>query len=170
MDEEQKSQRRISNVTAVLMVIVAVVLDLINLIPVVGVLVGNILALLIFGLWYLMLGIPIMGARQFARWGTSWLIDTISVGYLPGITLGAILIIVVTRTEDKTGISLIDKVKPTSAGTLKNARRAANPERTLQARDRLERRLARRAQESEGAATKPKEHPQIKDINYPKAA
>jgi hypothetical protein len=89
MDEEQKPQR-ISNVMAALMIALAVVFDLLSLIPLVNILV-DFIAWVTFGLWLLFLGVGFMNARRLATMLTSVTIEAIPfLSFLPGITVAII--------------------------------------------------------------------------------
>lgn len=139
------------------MIAVAIVFDLMALIPVVGAVVGGVVGVVLFGFWFYTKGVPLISPRYFLRWLLNLVGEGVSVGLWAGMTFGVILIIAATRAEDAAGVSVLDKI-PVGAknvGTLatqaqrdakKALRRAANPERTAQAQARLNR--LRQAKES----------------------
>ncbi len=156
----------------------AVILDLLALIPVVGGFFGGIGGIVIFGIWFLMLGIPLIGPKQLTRWGLNLLGEVFTGGLWAGMTVGVILMIVLTRTEDKLGINVLDKVSPQGgAGKAvstaaqrterKVARRLANPERAAAAEARLARIREKSTGKNENLA---KSKPEMRDFNYPNAA
>lgn len=172
MEEEQKPQRRISNGTAVAMVLVALVLDVISLIPVAGSLISAVFGMGIFGLWFYFLGVPLISPKKIASWGLNAIAEAFpAIGSVwIGVTVGVILMIAITRTEDATGLQIANKVPIGKNLSIKDARRAANPGKALEARQRLQRRLERQTQNSAPASPEIKERQQMRDINYKKAA
>jgi len=170
MDEEKK-QPRISNTTAFFMVAVAIILDLLALIPIVGGILAGVGGVVIFGIWFLMLGIPLIGPKQLTRWGLNLLGETVTAGLWAGMTMGVILMITLTRAEDKTGISLVNRIAPAKgvvgarAQLKKDVRRLKNIPRTTEAMERLQRMRARRENAGELAKAKP----EMRDFNYPRA-
>jgi hypothetical protein len=98
---------RISNFTAGLMVIVALLFDLVGIIPLVNIL-SQFTALLIFGLWFFFLGVGFINPQRFAAALISTVIELIPfVSILPGLTVAVIICIVTVRTEDKLRSALI---------------------------------------------------------------
>jgi hypothetical protein len=93
--------QRISNLNAGLMVIVALLFDLVGVVPVLNI-VTEFIALLIFGLWFFFLGVGFMNPRRFATVLIATVIELIPiVSILPGLTVAVIITIVTVRSEDK---------------------------------------------------------------------
>ncbi len=102
--EEQKSL--IGNKAAVLLIVSAVIADLLTLIPLVGVLAGPIYWILI-NIYFLKAGFGLMSGKRLATSGISAVAEIVPViQELPTITVGMIIIIITTRLQEKTGISL----------------------------------------------------------------
>lgn len=142
MDPEQsKKKRRITNVTAVFMVVVAIIMDFLGPIGTVG---GTI----IFFIWFTLLNIPLIGPKQLVRWGLNLVGEVVTAGVWTGMTVGILLMIGVTRAEDKLGIDVLGKIPiAKKIGNLKDlermknkaVRRIQNPQRTRLAEERLQR-------------------------------
>lgn len=89
------------------MIATAVVFDIISIIPVVGEAIGIVGSAVVFGIWFLTLGIPLLSTKKLVTTFVGYLGEAIpAVSALPFITVGVILIIGMTRLEDKTGISV----------------------------------------------------------------
>lgn len=102
---DQKPQR-INNFQGASLILVAIILDLLSLIPVVNILVSG-LAVLIFGVWFYMLGVGFINPRRFAAAAMSFLVEIIPfISWLPGITVAVITTIIMVKSEDKLGIKL----------------------------------------------------------------
>lgn len=99
---------RIDTTTAVFMVIVAVFFDLISIIPglnIVSLIFGN----GILGFWLFTKGVGLMSGKKIATWGIETLVEAIpALSAFPSITIGVIVIVAITRTEDATGINPLD--------------------------------------------------------------
>lgn len=103
--------QRIDNITAGLMITVAVVFDLISLIPVVNI-ISAVAATLIFGLWFLLLGIGFANPKRIATWATGLLVEAIPfLSILPGLTIAVAVTIFMIKLEDKTGLKIPAVVK-----------------------------------------------------------
>ncbi len=171
MDETQeKTKRRISNAMGAAMIFVAVIMDLLG--PV-----GAVLGTIIFALWFVMLQVPLIGPKQLVRWGLNFLGEAATAGVWAGMTVGVTMMILLTRTEDRLGVNILDKVgtrgvgKATSTTAVrterKAARRALDPERTARAQERLARLQERK---SAPQTTPVRERQTLKDIRLPGAA
>lgn len=143
---EKKPEYRISNTVGVGMLAVAVIYDLLSLIPVVTYIVIP-LAWLHFWLWFQLHGVNIGFAdpKKLLTMGGVSLIEIIpGVGNIsPTWVLGIGLQLFLVRTEDKTGISVSsvgDIVKGGKRNVKKMARRAKrSPEKQREAIQRLNR-------------------------------
>jgi hypothetical protein len=109
---------RIDKQTAISMVVVAILFDLISIVPglnVVSLVLGN----LTFGLWFKMKGVGLIGKKKIATWGGEGIIEAIpALSALPGITVGVILMLVITRTEDATVITVPQPTKNNRIGDI----------------------------------------------------
>ena len=93
--------QRIDNITAGLMIAVAVVLDLISLIPFVN-LISGLAATLIFGLWFFFRGVGFVNPRRIATWAAGLIVEAIPfLSILPGLTIAVTATIVMIKLEDK---------------------------------------------------------------------
>lgn len=164
-----ETKYRINNLNATLMVCVAVIMDLLG--PV-----GTVLGTGIFYVWYKILDIPIFSPKQLTRWGLNLLGEAATAGVWAGMTVGVVLMIMLTRTEDRLGIDIAGKINVKNPGKAagkvstaaqrterKAARRTADPQRAARAQERLER---LRAKKAEGAGISSRL--QVQDINVPK--
>lgn len=107
---------RVGNVTAGFMLATAVLLDcfqfFLNLlpIPVIGWLLSTLIgifALCLFSIWFVLLGVGILGGRKAGMKMTSAMLAPVIeilplVGALPGTTLGVLGLIIASRLEDTT--------------------------------------------------------------------
>ncbi len=142
---EETEAARVSKVQATLMICTAIILDLIGLIPVVGQYFALIGAFVIFGIWFLILRVPIIDKiKTIILNGTAEAIPVVGDVWV-GITAGVILIIV----DEVDGLGILKFLKKFKGGKVlpkdlgrtvnKGVRRIENPERTLQAQERLRR-------------------------------
>lgn len=171
--EENKKQPRISGKTAFWMIVVAVVMDFLG--PI-----GTVIGGCIFAFWFYTLNVPLIGPKQLARWGLNFIAEGLTAGVWVGMTVGVILMITLTRAEDKLGVNILDKVGAKGVGKAasttavrterKAARRALNPERTARAQERLERMRSARSAREQGGGAPAKSAPVMKDFTYKKAA
>ena len=103
---EAAHPQRIDNVTAGLMITVAVIFDILSLIPLLNILV-DIIAWLIFGLWFTLRGISFLNPRRFATFAVSFIVGLIPIlSILPELTLAIIATILMVKSEDRLGIKL----------------------------------------------------------------
>ncbi len=62
---------------------------------------------LIFGFWFVILGVPLLNPRRFAVGAISALVEIFPfTGWLPMWTVGMCIMISMVRLEDRTGVSL----------------------------------------------------------------
>lgn len=106
-------KQRIGNVTAFLMISMAVIFDavqfLLNFIPGLGQIAGLFITFLtatIFGLWFLLLGVSYFGGKKAGLKMTAAFGSVITelvpiVSALPAITMGVVVIIIATWAEDR---------------------------------------------------------------------
>ncbi len=103
---EEKKKNRIGIVAIVLLVISALIADLLSLIPFVGDLVGPVFWILA-SVYFWKAGLGLLNTRRLAVSVISMVAELIpGVQEFPATIAGVIAIIVMTRVEDKTGISL----------------------------------------------------------------
>lgn len=106
--EDIKKPQRLSKLDIILMIVVAIILDVVSIIPVLGI----VLAYLIFGIWFYMKDIPLISFKKIMTYAGTLIGESIaafSIG--PWITIGVIFIITITVAEDKTGLSLSPSIK-----------------------------------------------------------
>lgn len=105
--------RKISNTAAALMIVVGIVFDLVGMVPILGSITSGIGAPLIFGMWFVMLGVPLLTPKKVASWGLSWIVEIIPAlgNVLPLVTVGVALVIIIDRVEEKTGFNVTGLVK-----------------------------------------------------------
>lgn len=110
--QKQPREFRVNDTNMFLMIGVAVLLDLIGLIPVVGGYAAEILGALTFILWFLILSLPLMSPKTVANWALNLIVgESVTAGVWPGFTIGIILTIVMARFEDKTGLDAMGLMK-----------------------------------------------------------
>lgn len=103
---------RISKLTATFMLVIALIIDLVELLLallLVGLVLNRLITLLewfIFGLWFTILGVPFFtGGKRMATTTGGIIIGLIpGVGALPEFTLSIFLLILISRSEDRDGI------------------------------------------------------------------
>ncbi|MEA1929547.1 MAG: hypothetical protein U9M92_01500 [Patescibacteria group bacterium] len=106
---ESQAAPKISWLSAAFLIVVALVLDLISLIPIVNIIVAP-TAWIIFGLWLYILGVGLLNMRRLAAPIISLIIEVIpAVSVIPSLTLAMIITIVIVRFEEKSGIKLPTK-------------------------------------------------------------
>lgn len=144
MEEAQKIEYRIDNKTVWLMIAVAIFFDIISLIPV-----ANVAAVIFgggtFGLWFYFKGLGLVSPKKIAVWGSNLLAESfLAVSTVwPGFMVGVIIMIIISRTEDKTGLSLPlsvgkrtgKRVRARAKSTLKRVR---DPKRAAEVKRRVE--------------------------------
>lgn len=117
MEEETKKKYRISNGAAFVLVILSILADLFTLIPGIGIAVGPIFwSLANFYFWKS--GLGFVNSGRLATSAISAVAEVIpAIQELPTITVAMIGIILMTRAEDKTGISLSSMTKGPNLNT-----------------------------------------------------
>ena len=106
MEQESGKKNRISNKAATLLIGSAIIADALTLIPIVGVVVGPVYWILM-NIYSIKSGLGIISGKRLAAGGVSAIAEVIPlVQELPTITLAMVVIVVTTRIEDKTGISV----------------------------------------------------------------
>lgn len=109
---KKSREPRISDIGATKMIATGVLFDLIALIPIVGGYSAEIIGGMTFFLWFLILGLPLMSPKTLANWALNLIVgETATAGVWPGFTIGAILTVIMTRTEDKTGLDVMSLAK-----------------------------------------------------------
>lgn len=104
--EQESRKNRISNKAAALLIGSAIIADLLTLIPIVGIVVGPVYWILI-NIYLMKSGLGFMSGKRLATSGISAIAEIIPViQELPTISVAMIIIVVTTRIEDKTGISV----------------------------------------------------------------
>ncbi len=109
--EDNRPAHKIGTITAFILIFVAILVDLLSLIPLLGSILGPGFWICInIYFWYV--GLGIVNARRLASGIISTLIELIPIlQWLPSVTLGMILVIIMIRLEEKTGISLSSVTK-----------------------------------------------------------
>ncbi|HEY9583862.1 MAG TPA: hypothetical protein VJI66_02790 [Candidatus Paceibacterota bacterium] len=128
MQEEQnkKVNYRIGALAIVLLVALAGIFDLLSLIPFVGDIVGPIFWI-IASIYFWKAGLGLVNGKRLATAAISLIAELIpAVQELPMILAGIVAIIIMTRIEDKTGISLNPLSKKPGVTPPRNQRRPAN--------------------------------------------
>jgi hypothetical protein len=106
--EENKKEPRISSTQGVLLVGTAIIFDLISLIPAIGQILAIVGAAVVFSIWFLILHIPLVSPKKLLGWATAGLVEAIPIiSWIPSITGGVILMIAITRAEDKLGLQVL---------------------------------------------------------------
>jgi len=101
-----QKEYRIKTGTFIAMLIIALILDLISLIPAAND-VTLIIAGILFGLWWWKLGLGLINLRKVGTYILSALIEAVPIlAILPAVMFAVIVMFVISRTEDKTGLSL----------------------------------------------------------------
>lgn len=125
MDENQqqeKKESKISDTAAALMIATAIILDIISIIPVVGQAFADVGSFVIFLIWFLILGLPLVTPKKLLTMLSAYIIELVpAISALPAITVGVILMIALTRAEEKTGIQLLSKKGVPNLGNLTKA-------------------------------------------------
>ena len=103
---EPAKRQRINSVTTIFMVTTAIIFDLISLIPIVNI-VSELVAYVVFGVWFYLLGVGFMNPKRFATAAVSAVIGFIPfVSMLPELTIAVVVVIFMVKSEDKLGIKL----------------------------------------------------------------
>lgn len=96
---------------SILWVIIAGFFDLLTLIPTVGTFLGTVFWVLL-GVYFWKKGVGIINGKRIATGLISIVIEAIPAAqFLPAITTGVVIVLVLIRIEDKTGISLVKPLK-----------------------------------------------------------
>lgn len=105
-------QYRIGTVAAGLLIILAIIFDILTLIPIVGDFLGP-LFWVMASIYFWKIGMGFVNGRKLAVTLISLVAELIPViQEFPAILLGIIVVIVMTRIEDRTGVSLSPTKKP----------------------------------------------------------
>lgn len=97
---------RINNFSAGSLILVALLLDLVSLIPVVNI-VSSFLAILIFGVWFYILGVGFINPKRFATAIIALVVEMVPViSWLPGLTAAVIATVIMVKSEDRLGIKI----------------------------------------------------------------
>ncbi|MEK7579151.1 MAG: hypothetical protein AAB460_01280 [Patescibacteria group bacterium] len=154
----EPSKKRISNTTAMLLFAVAIVFDLISIIPFVGQFISTVGGAVTFFIWFTILGIPLISPKKIASWGLNLAVEAFPVlgSVWPGITAGVILMVLITRTEDTLGVQILKTKGVPGPTQAKATRRIQNPGRALEARARLDRMQETRARAETPAKKTPR--------------
>ncbi|MEX0931474.1 MAG: hypothetical protein WDZ88_01850 [Candidatus Paceibacterota bacterium] len=117
--ENEGTKTRIGNITAVLLIGVALIFDVVEVVLTATVLLAplqsfvSLFAVCVFSFWLFMLGVGLLSPKKFLVSSGAALLEVFPLtGWLPMWTIGIILIISMVRLEDKTGVS----IKPHLAG------------------------------------------------------
>lgn len=103
---DDKPQPRIDNVTAGLMVALAVAFDLLSLIPFVNIVV-DVAALVSYGIWFAIKGVGFINPRRFATMVVTVVVEAIpALSVLPGFTVAIIATILMIKSEDRLGVNV----------------------------------------------------------------
>ncbi|MDO8575163.1 MAG: hypothetical protein Q7R78_00470 [bacterium] len=112
---------RISMMLGAGLTVGAIINDCVNWIPLVGTATDFIYWFIIFVIFYLK-GMGIINPRRMALMIVDMIAEAIpALQFLPFTTVGIIMIIVMVRTEDKTGISITKLINPKKALSPGNA-------------------------------------------------
>ena len=111
MEGENKTQYRISMGMSVLLIALAGIFDLATTIPLVGTVMGPVFWIIV-GLYLWTKGMGIINGRRLAASGTSFVAELIpGAQALPTLVVATIVILVIIRIEDKTGLSVVKPLK-----------------------------------------------------------
>lgn len=165
MSAEQEKKYRIDTMTAAGMISLAIAADILSLVPIAGTVIAVVFGGGGLGLWFYSKGVGFIGPKKVAVWGINLLAEIIPVlgSIWIGYTIGTVLMLIIVRIEDRTGISIPVGTKEGAAilkrGTRKAIRRA---QQTPTQRRRVRQRLARRNAYRE--AQQSKKQPKVADI------
>ncbi len=107
----EKTHYRIKIWVFLLMLIVATILDLISIIPAANE-VTLIIAGILFPIWWWFLGLGLVDFKKILSYAITIGVEVIpGLSALPGILFSVIAVFIMSRTEDKLGITLIPKLK-----------------------------------------------------------
>ncbi len=137
----EPKEPRINSTQAALLVGTAVVFDLVSLIPAIGQAIATVGSAVVFCIWFLILHVPLISPKKLLTWSLAYLVELVPVlSALPGITTGVILMIAITRTEDRLGVQVL------------SSKGLANPSQIAgQLKPRLDRYVRKEGEPREGA-------------------
>jgi len=131
MSKEPKNYR-VSNAAAAGMMSVAVLADVIGLIPFLG-WIGSILGGGAVALWLFMSGVPLIGPKRLINMLANAVGETVTAAVFPSVIIYTAIMLIIVRIEDKTGLSATSALKKAPTKSIKKlARRAAKPRRQQQ--------------------------------------
>lgn len=108
MNEEEKkpTKNRLGNSEAILLLAFAVVCDLLSLIPGINILV-MIVGQGLIALFFSMHGVSVFSKKRGVTYTAASVVEFIPVlSMLPALTLEVLIMVAITRTEDKIGIKI----------------------------------------------------------------
>ncbi len=112
-----KIEHKISTLAGIILVFLAILADILSLVPLAGTIVGPIFWLVV-GLYFWNIGMGVINGKRLATGAISIVAEIIPViQSLPTITVAIIVIIIMTRIEEKTGISVSSLTKRTPGVT-----------------------------------------------------
>lgn len=112
-----KIEHKISTLAGIILVFLAILADILSLVPLAGTIVGPIFWLVV-GLYFWNIGMGVINGKRLATGAISIVAEIIPViQSLPTITVAVIVIIIMTRIEEKTGISVSSLTKRTPGVT-----------------------------------------------------
>lgn len=115
--KDDTSATKISNLSAIILIFIAVLADLATLIPFVGDVVGPVFWIGI-NIYFWTVGMGIINGKKIATSAISLIAEIIpGIQALPSITVAVVAIIIMTRLEEKTGISVASLTKRTPGTT-----------------------------------------------------
>lgn len=132
MDNAPQPQdtHKISNTAFAAMSIVAILLDLISLIPIVNV-ATLAFAGVIFTFWWWKLGLGLLNFKKALNYALGALVEVIPIlSWLPGITVVVVMMFVFTRAEEKAGVNLTGQFSKTKKLTSKKGGRQVARQKT----------------------------------------
>lgn len=98
--------RRINSLNAGLLIFVAIIFDLLSIIPFLNV-ITSFVAWLIFLVWFYILGVGFINPKRFATIAISFIIGVIPIlSILPELTIAIIATIIMVKSEDRLGIKI----------------------------------------------------------------
>ena len=111
MDNKPKTQYRISMAMSVILIAIAGIFDLTTAIPFIGSFMGP-LFWVIAGIYFWVKGMGIVNGKRLVVSGTSFILELFpGIQIAPTLIGGIIIILLITRIEDKTGLSIVKPLK-----------------------------------------------------------
>ncbi len=106
--QNNPKKHRIGNIGATVLIVSAIIADLITLIPLAGDIVGP-LFFILSSIYFWKIGLGFATGRRFSTNLGAMIGELIpAVQELPLIAIGAIAIVIMTRAEEKTGVSMMN--------------------------------------------------------------